>query len=448
MFEIKLRNVVLVLLTMLSVKVAAQEQWTLARCIEHARQNNIQIQKSRVSEDEGKLALWQDRGALFPSLSFSTSQGLSYRPFEENTAIVQNGQVTNTSKKVTEQGSYGLTANWTIWNGGINYKNIKAQELQNQITSLSTQQSELTIQEQIAQLYVQILYSTEAKKVNEQLEQTAKSQYERGQQMMKHGQISKADLSQLEAQWRATQYNIVNSETQVLNYKRQLKSLLELPLNTPFDVTGTVPTDEQVLAPIPSAQSIYKEAVATRPEIRSAELGIDAADMNLDIARRGYYPTIGLSASAGDSHYSASNKSVGQQMKTNVNLSAALNLSVPIFDNRRNKTAVEKAKLQKINSQLDLQDKKNTLASTIENYWLNANSNQQRFLAARAKLQSAETTYELLNAQFNNGLKNIAELRQEHDNLLNAKQDELQSKYTTLLNMQLLKFYSGEEINL
>lgn len=448
MFEIKLRNVVLVLLTMLSVKVAAQEQWTLARCIEHARQNNIQIQKSRVSEDEGKLSLWQDRGALFPSLSFSTSQGLSYRPFEENTAIVQNGQVTNTSKKVTEQGSYGLTANWTIWNGGINYKNIKAQELQNQITSLSTQQSELTIQEQIAQLYVQILYSTEAKKVNEQLEQTAKSQYERGQQMMKHGQISKADLSQLEAQWRATQYNIVNSETQVLNYKRQLKSLLELPLDTPFDVTGTVPTDEQVLAPIPSAQSIYKEAVATRPEIRSAELGIDAADMNLDIARRGYYPTIGLSASAGDSHYSASNKSVGQQMKTNVNLSAALNLSVPIFDNRRNKTAVEKAKLQKINSQLDLQDKKNTLASTIENYWLNANSNQQRFLAARAKLQSAETTYELLNAQFNNGLKNIAELRQEHDNLLNAKQDELQSKYTTLLNMQLLKFYSGEEINL
>jgi len=448
MLAIKLRNVVLVLLTMLSVKAAAQEQWTLARCIEHARQNNIQIQKSRVSEDEGKLTLWQDRGALFPSLSFSTSQGLSYRPFEENTAIVQNGQVTNTSKKVTEQGSYGLTANWTIWNGGINYKNIKAQELQNQITSLSTQQSELTIQEQIAQLYVQILYSTEAKKVNEQLEQTAKSQYERGQQMMKHGQISKADLSQLEAQWRATQYNIVNSETQVLNYKRQLKSLLELPLDTPFDVTGTVPTDEQVLAPIPSAQSIYKEAVATRPEIRSAELGIDAADMNLDIARRGYYPTIGLSASAGDSHYSASNKSVGQQMKTNVNLSAALNLSVPIFDNRRNKTAVEKAKLQKINSQLDLQDKKNTLASTIENYWLNANSNQQRFLAARAKLQSAETTYELLNAQFNNGLKNIAELRQEHDNLLNAKQDELQSKYTTLLNMQLLKFYSGEEINL
>ena len=186
----------------------------------------------------------------------------------------------------------------------------------------------------------------------------------------------------------------------------------------------------------------------SRPEIRSAELSIDAADMSIDIARRGYYPTIGVSASAGDSHYSASQDNAGEQMKRNLNLSAGVNVSVPIFDNRRNRSAVERAKLEKLNSQLDLQDRKNDLSSTIENYWLNANSSQQRFRSARAKVESLETSYELLNAQFQNGLKNIVELRQGHDNLVTAKQDELQSKYTTLLNIQLLKFYSGEAINL
>ncbi len=439
---------ILALMCLLSIPMLGQEQWTLRRCLDYAKENNLQIQKNRISEEEGKVTLWQNRGALFPSLSFSMNQSVGFRPFEENTALVQNGQVTMTSNKFTEQGSYGLNANWTIWNGGINHKNIKAQKLQNQITELGTQQSELSIQEQIAQLYVQILYSIEAKKVNEQLSETAKSQYERGQQMFNQGLISKADLSQLEAQWQDTQYDIVNSETQVLNFKRQLKSLLELSIDTPFDVTGTEPNEEQVLAPIPSAQSIYEQALKSRPEIRSAELSIDAADMSIDIARRGFYPTIGMSASAGDSHYTASNDDLGKQMKTNLNLSAGINLSVPIFDNRRNKSAVNKAKLQKVNSKLDLQDKKNALASTIESYWLNANSNQQRFIAAKIKLQSAETTYELLNAQFKNGLKNIVELRQEHDNLIRAKQDELQSKYTTLLNMQLLKFYSGEEIHL
>ena len=444
----KIRRILLLTACILSLPAMGQNQWTLRQCIEHALENNIQIQKSRISEEEGAVALKQDKAALLPSLSFATGQSMGYRPFEESTAIVQNGQVTMTSNKVTYQGNYGLNANVTLWNGGINHKNIKAQELQNQITQLSTQQSELSIQEQIAQLYVQILYSTEAKKVNEQLAETAKSQYERGQQMMKQGQMSKADVAQLEAQWRSAQYDIVASETQIQNYKRQLKSLLELGLDAPFDVTGNMPTDEQVLAPIPTAQSVYEQALTTRPEIKSAELSINAADMNIDIAKRGYYPTIGLSASAGDSHYSASQDNAGKQMKSNLNLSAGVNVSVPIFDNRRNKSSVERAKLEKLNSELDLQDKKNALSSTIENYWLNANSYQQRFLSARKKVESAQTSYELLDAQFKNGLKNIVELLQGRDNMVSAKQDELQSKYMTLLNMQMLKFYSGDVINM
>lgn len=442
------KYLLLISICLSALSAAGQERWTLRQCIDYALENSIQIRKNRVSEEQGEVSLKQDKAALLPSLSFATSQSVGYRPFEENTAIVQNGQVTNTTKKVTESGSYGLNASWTIWNGGINQKNIEAQKLQNQITELGTRQSEQNLQEQIAQLYVQILYSIEAKKVNEQLAQTAKSQYERGQEMQRQGQMSKADVAQLEAQWKSAEYDIVSIDTQIQNYKRQLKALLELDLSSPFDVVGNIPTDEQVLAPIPSAQSIYEQALTTRPEIRSAELSIDAANMNIDIARRGYYPNIGLSASAGDSHYSASPNGVGKQMKQNVNLSGGVNVSVPIFDNRRNKSAVEQAKLQKLNSELDLQDKKNALSSTIENYWLNANSYQQRFLSAKAKVESSETSYELLDAQFRNGLKNIVELRQGYDNLISAKQDVLQSKYLTLLNMQLLKFYGGEVIDM
>ena len=180
----------ILVVSFLALPLWGQGGWTLRQCLDYARENNIQIKKSRLSEEEGRVALSQDKGALLPSLSFSTNQSVGYRRFEESTALVQNGQVTNTTKKVTEQGSYGLSANWTVWNGGINYKNIKAQQLQNQITELNTLQNELTIQEQIAQLYVQILYTTEANRVNEQLAETAKSQYERGQEMLRQGQMS------------------------------------------------------------------------------------------------------------------------------------------------------------------------------------------------------------------------------------------------------------------
>lgn len=426
----------------------AQETWSLQDCIDYALQNNIQIQKNRISEDKGDVALWQYKGALFPSLNFNTNQSMGYRPFEENTAIVQNGQVTNTTNKVTYQGSYGVNANWTLWNGGINHKNIEAQELQNEITKLNTRQSELTIQEQIAQLYVQIMYTKEARKVNEKLLQTAQSQYDRGKEMLNQGQMAKADLIQLEAQLSSAQYAVVNSETQLANYIRQLKTLLELDLNTPFDVSGEIPSDDQVLAMIPDAHEAYARALEIRPEVKSAQLSVDAAALNLDIAKRGFYPTIGISASLGDSHYSASKDDTGKQMKTNLNMSAGLTFGVPIFDNRRNLSNVKNAKLQQASSRLDLQDTKNTLSSTIEQYWINANSNQQNYIAAKTRVKSQEASYELLNEQFQNGLKNTVEVLQGRDNVISAEQDMLQSKYTTLLNIQLLKFYTGEPITL
>ena len=426
----------------------AQTAWNLQQCIDYALTNNIQIQKNRISEQQGEVALWQDKGALFPSLSFSTSHTMGYRPFEEGTNIVQNGQVTNTKNKVTYQGSYGLNARWTVWNGGVNQKNIEKQKVQNEITRLNTEQSELTIQEQIAQLYVQIMYTKEAVQVNEKLQKTAQSQYERGVEMMNQGQMAKADVVQLEAQLSSARYDVTSSQTQLLNYKRQLKALLELDLNTEFDVSGQIPTDEQVLALIPSAQEAYAKALESRPEIKSAQLAIDAANMQLDIAKRGYYPSISVSASLGDSHYSASRNDVGKQMKDNLNLSAGVTVSVSIFDNRSNRSSVKSARLEQANSKLDLQDKKNSLGSTIEQYWINANSNQQNFLAARDRVKSQEASYELLNEQFQNGLKNTVEVLQGRDNVISAEQDLLQSKYTTLLNVQLLKFYTGEQIAL
>lgn len=426
----------------------AQESWGLQDCIDYALKNNIQIQKNRVSEEKGDVTLWNRKGALFPSLSFSTSHNVGYRPFTQVMAVVQGDQVTSTSSNVTYQGSYGLNASVTLWNGGINYKNIKEQELQNEITKLQTEQSELSIQEQIAQLYVQIMFTKEALKVSEQLLKTAQMQYDRGLEMQKQGQMAKADVVQLEAQLSSAKYDIANNQAQVENFKRQLKSVLELDINNDFDIKGEIPTDEKVLAVIPNKLEAYNQALANRPEIKGAELGIESANMQLDIAKRAHYPTVRASASLGSNHSSGSQNNWGTQMKSNLNMSAGVTISVPIFDNRQIASNIRTAKLNQLNSQLDLQNKKTSLSNTIEQYWINANSNQQSYLAARARVKSQEASYELLNEQFLNGLKNTVDVLQGRDNVINAEQSMLQSKYTTLLNIQLLKFYTGEKIDL
>ena len=162
------------------------------------------------------------------------------------------------------------------------------------------------------------------------------------------------------------------------------------------------------------------------------------------MAKAGWLPTLSMSAGVGTSTNSRSSNSFGSQLKTNFDVSGGLTLSVPIFDGRKTRTAVNKAKLQYEQAKLDLIDDQKQLYQTIEQYWLDAETNQQKFRAAMATEQSEQQSYDLLQEQFQLGLKNIIELMTGKDKLLTAQQNKLQSKYQTILAQQMLKFYSGQ----
>ena len=67
-------------------------------------------------------------------------------------------------------------------------------------------------------------------------------------------------------------------------------------------------------------------------------------------------------------------------------------------------------------------------------------------IAAKAQLSSAQTSFDLVQEQFNLGMKNTVELLREQSTLLNAQNSLLQAKYMAIMNQQLLRFYGGESI--
>jgi len=150
----------------------------------------------------------------------------------------------------------------------------------------------------------------------------------------------------------------------------------------------------------------------------------------------------------GTSNSSASNDAITRQFKRNWNNSLGLTLSVPIFDNRSAKSSVQRAKLNAQSIELDLIDKQKQLYSDIENYWLNATTSQQQYIYAKTNVESMEESYKLISEQFRLGLKNIVELTTGKNDLLNAQQQKLQTKYTSLFNLAMLKFYQGEKMEL
>lgn len=425
------------------IGTSAQKTWTLEDCINYAMQNSITLKKSKLQRQSTIEDVKQSKAALLPSLSASTNQSLGYRPWQDSgTTTVTNGTVNTKVNKSYYNGSYGLNASWTVWNGGRNTNQVKLNELSAQQAELSEAETANSIQEKIAQLYVQILYLTEAVNVDKASLETSKKNEERGQEMVEVGKMSKADLAQLSAQRASDEYAIVEAQSQLATYKLQLKQLLELTDEQQFEIAIPQTTDAQALAEIPTLISIYEQALTTRPEMQNAQLAIKSSDISINVAKAGKLPTLSMTGGVGTSTNSLSNKGWGNQFKTNVDASVGASVSLPIVDQRQAKTNITKARLQKEQALLDLQDKQKQLYQTIEGYWLDAQTNQQKFRAAKTTVESEQQSYDLLQEQFSLGLKNIVELMTGKDRLLTSQQNLLQSKYLTILNQQLLRFYS------
>ena len=424
------------------------KQWTLRNCIDYALEHNITIRRNRINVESTQEDVKTAKADFLPSLSGNISQRIVNRPNSASGTIISGDNITTSESKTSYNGSYGIDANWTVYNGSKRVNTLKQQQLNSRIAELTVDESENSIEENITQLYVQILYSAEAVKVNESTLEVSRKEFERGQELFNAGSIASSDLAQLETQVSNDNYQLVTSQTTLQNYKLQLKQLLELDGDFEMDLFLPPLDDSSVLIPLPTKDDVYQTALNLRPEIESSKLNIEASDMNIKISRAGYIPSLSLSAGIGTTNANGNDFSFSEQVKQNWNNSIGLTLSIPIFDKRQTKSAVNKAKLQRQTSELDLMDNQKTLYKTIESLWLSANSAQQQYVAATQKLKSTQASYALVSEQFNLGMKNTVELLTEKNNLLSAQQETLQAKYTAILNAGLLRFYQGEEIDL
>ena len=150
----------------------------------------------------------------------------------------------------------------------------------------------------------------------------------------------------------------------------------------------------------------------------------------------------------GTGNGSGTGYSFGDQLLNGLNEHIGVTLSIPILDNKTNKSNVAKAKIEKLNTSLKLQSKLNDVAQSVENYYIEAQNAQAKYVSGKKQLASAELTDELTNEQFKLGLVNTLDLLSSHNSLLNARQELLQSKYMTILNIKMLDFYGNKGITL
>lgn len=409
----------------------ASKTWTLQECLDYAYQNNIQVRQSRNNQLSGIEDTKQAKAALFPSLVASTTQSYMNYPSSE---VTDNNSYT---------GTYGITAGMTIFEGGKLRTEVKRQKVQNQMDALSVEESVNDIRIAIVQAYMQCLYAADAVRINRSTAEASKAQRDRAEEMLRTGSISRVDFAQLQSQYSSDEYQIVVAGSTLDNYKLQLKQLLELDIMEEMNPAVPGVKEENVLKALPPKNEVYETALKVMPQIRRGELGIEAAKLEEKSARAGFFPSISLSASVGTGHMSNNDFESGSQIWNRFNENVGLTLNIPIFSNRKNRTAVNKAKIALNDSYLEWTSLQKELLRNVESAYLDAVSAQAQYLSAREKEKYARESYELTSEQFRVGVKNTVELITAQNEYSAAQQQVLQAKYLTLLSIELLNIYQG-----
>ena len=412
--------------------------WTLEDCIRYAREKNLNVQSAQVNLSSAESDIKQASAARLPGLSASISQGLTHarRDIESNEsayAYSANAQ---------------LSASMTLYNGGKLNNTLTQKKTDAQARAYDVARTRNDIEISVTQAYLQVLYARESVGINQKTVESSLSQVEQAKELYEAGSIALSDYAQMQSQYASDKYQLVAAQNTLDKSILDLKQLLELEAGYDFRLDFPEISDEQVDEPIPSSLSVYNSALQSMPEVKSAQLGIESAKLGEKIAKASGIPSLSLSAGIGTGYATTSSDAFARQLDRSLSENVGLSLSIPIFNNRNTRTAVEKARLESISADLSLQSVKKDLLSTVESLWQDAVSAQSRYQAASEQLRSAQISYDLVNQQFAEGMKNTVELLQEKNNYLSAQMEAVQAKYQAVLSIKLLNFYQNKPITL
>ena len=413
--------------------------WTLSECIRHAQENNISLQQRGLQVKQQEIQLDNAKGSRLPQVSGSVSENFSF-----GRGLTADNTYSNTN---TTSSGISLGTSVPIFQGLRISNSIKENELNLKAATEDLEKAREDMSVSVAQAYVQILYNMELMDVALNQVTIDSLQVERLTSMLENGKASPAQLAQQKATLGQSRLAATQARNNLNLSLLDLSQLLELPNPEGFSIVRpAVPIDGILLG---NPEDIYAEAVENKPSIKAEMFRLDATDFTIKSAKGAFLPSISANGGIGSNYYTMSaapSAAFMEQIKHNFSQYLGLSLSVPIFSGFQNRNQVRMAELSRTNQMLQLENTKKTLYKEIQQAYYNAVASADKYRSSADAQASAQESFELMKAKYENGKANITEFNEARDNWLKAESDLLRSRYEYLYSAKLLDFYRGRPL--
>lgn len=379
----------------------------LQNLIQTGIENNLDLLSALSSIHIAQAQYLRSKAALLPSLN-----------------LIGNIEQSNST-----QYQLGFSSAWEIdiWGklGSSKRANL-ANLLQTEAGAKAVQTS---IVSTIATYYYQLLALDKQLLITEQTVENWKSTVVTMKALKEAGRVTEAAVVQSEAQQYAAEVTIPDLKQSIKEFENALSVLIG---SSPSAIQRGTLENQQITTNLKTG--VPAQLLANRPDVQQAELNLRQYFELTNAARTYFYPSISITASAGQ--YSSSLENLFDPASSLARIGAGL--LQPIFNNRANKTRLEVAKAQQqealYNFQFTLLNAGQEVSDAMSLYTTSLQKTTVREKQIDALEKSADYSQELLE----NGFANYTEVITARQSLLQAElakvNDSLQ-QFRSVINL-------------
>ena len=450
----------------------------MAMCIDTALARNIELLRGDNTVQINELAFKQARNNLLPTLNATASQNFnSGRSVDPYTYQYVNTNISSNS--------FALNSGLLLFNGLQQRNTVRQNRLNLQSSEFTSQEIRNAVIMTVLNAYLQILFANEQAELAREQVKTSIRQKDQTVSLVRAGKKTETDLLKLQSQLGSDSLKLIQAQNLVRITKVNLMQTMNIPVDETIDFEQVA--IDQVLLEYDnqSSEAIFNKSMGIRPEIKSAALRRESAEVGLLVYKGAYMPRLFLSAGVSTGYSSArrltaynnSNEivTVGylqgnpsqlvvseqnimrpvsseypffDQVYDNINKFVGFNLSIPILNYRQAKNNVLRQKITIRNAELEEDAVKINLRKEIEQAYTDMINSKASFEASQKQLDYADRSYKNVQDKYGIGVSNAIDLQLEFINYTQARSSLLQAKYQYLFNLKVLDLYQGKDITL
>lgn len=405
--------------------VAAQDTYSLKKCIETGLEKNYSIQIIRNEQRISDNNATPGNAGYLPTVDLSGGFSGTIQDYKTDYA---DGTTEKSNGVNAETGNAGLNVNWTIFDGfGIQAEYSRLKELQ-KMGELNTR---MTIEDFIAGIAGEYYNLLRQKIRLKNLVSTLNLSRERvriAQERLYVGNMAPLDVRQAQVDFNADSSAVLNQLETLHRSRTNLNRLMAME-----NVEAFINQKDTAISPNPflDEMDMWKSTMDNNVSLLIARKNQVLSELDLKKAKSRNYPYLRLNGGYGLTGNWYETGSTDFQRRMGFNYGVTVGMS--IFDGFSRKREQRNARIQIANRELYRQDLEISLRTDMSNQWMAYENNLNLWALEKDNVVTAKEYYRIAMERFRLGEISGIQLREAQNNLLNAEERQSIAEYNTKL---------------